>query len=75
MYEDIVRQRVGGYGIPAIPTKSAEQLCQSGYGKDAIPSYRLPLIYKDKYELVLIASLPMGEGEGGLLLFSFFNFI
>ncbi len=25
-----------------------------GYGKDAIPSYRLPLIYKDKYEYILI---------------------
>ena len=44
---------VGGYGIPAIPTKSAGHSWQSGYGKDAIPSYRLPLIYKAKYELVL----------------------
>ena len=46
---------VGGYGIPAIPTKSVGQLWQSGYGKDAIPSYRLPLIY-NKYEHVLIVN-------------------
>ena len=39
---------VGGYGIPAIPTQSAGQSWQSGYGRDAIPSYRLPFIYKDK---------------------------
>ena len=39
MYE---RQYVGGYGIPAIPTKLVGQSWQSGYGKDAIPSYRLP---------------------------------
>lgn len=44
---------VGGYGILAIPTKSAVLSCQSGYGRDAIPSYRLPLIYKDKYERIL----------------------
>ncbi len=44
---------VGGYGILAIPTKSAEQSWQSGYGRDAIPSYRLPLIYKDKDEHIL----------------------
>ena len=44
---------VGGYGILAIPTKSAEQSWQSGYGRDAIPSYRLPLIYKDNYEHIL----------------------
>ena len=50
MYE---RQYVGGYGIPAIPTKPVGQSWQSRYGKDAIPSYRLPLIYKAKYELVL----------------------
>ena len=24
-----------------------------GYGRDAIPSYRLPLIYNDKYEHLL----------------------
>ena len=45
---------VGGYGILAIPTKSAVLLCQSGYGRDAIPSYRLPLIYTDKYERILM---------------------
>ena len=45
---------VGGYGILAIPTKSAEQSWQSGYGRDAIPSYRLPLVYKDKYDAYLI---------------------
>ena len=45
---------VGGYGIPAIPTKPVGKSWQSGYGKDAIPSYRLPLIYKDKYEYILI---------------------
>ncbi len=48
---------VGGYGILAIPTKSAEQSWQSGYGRDAIPSYRLPLIYKDNYEHILIIAL------------------
>ena len=41
---------VGGYGILAIPTKLAVQSWQSGYGRDAIPSYILPFIYKDKYE-------------------------
>ena len=48
---------VGGYGILAIPTKLAVQSWQSGYGRDAIPSYRLPFIYfiyKDKYEYLLI---------------------
>ena len=44
---------VGGYGILAIPTKLAVQSWQSGYGRDAIPSYRLPLIYKDNYEHIL----------------------
>ena len=41
---------VGGYGILAIPSKLAVQSWQSRYGRDAIPSYRLPFIYKDKYE-------------------------
>ena len=45
---------VGGYGILAVPTKSAVLSCQSGYGRNAIPSYRLPLIYKDKYEHILM---------------------
>ena len=36
MYE---QQYVGGYGIPAIPTKLPRQLWQSRYGRDAIPSY------------------------------------
>ena len=40
---------VGGYGILAIPSKLAVQSWQSRYGRDAIPSYRLPFIYKDKY--------------------------
>ena len=35
---------VGGYGILAIPTILAVQSWQSGYGRDAIPSYRY--IYK-----------------------------
>ena len=48
---------VGGYGILAIPTKSADQSWQSGYGRDAIPSYRLPLIYKDKNEHILILKM------------------
>ena len=51
---------VGGYGILAIPNKSTRQSWQSGYGRDAIPSYRLPLIYKDKYELIL---MPVPEDE------------
>ena len=34
--------------------KPAEQSWQSGYGRDAIPSYRLPLVYKDKYDAYLI---------------------
>ena len=54
MYE---RQYVGGYGIPAIPTKPVGQSWHSGYGKDAIPSYRLPLIYNDKFEHILIHKL------------------
>ena len=33
------QNKVGGYGILAIPTKLAVQLWQSGYGRDAIPSY------------------------------------
>ena len=45
---------VGGYGILAIPTKLAVQSWQSGYGRDAIPSYRLLFIYKDKYEYLLM---------------------
>ena len=53
-------QSVGGYGIPAIPTLLWLSCRFSGYGKDAIPSYRLPLIYKDKYELVL---MPVLEDE------------
>ena len=44
---------VGGYGILAIPTKLPVQSWQSGYGRDAIPSYRLPFIYKDKCEYLL----------------------
>ena len=37
---------VGGYGILAMPTKKqVGQSWQSEYGKDAIPSYRLPLTY------------------------------
>ena len=44
---------VGGYGILAIPSKLAVQSWQSGYGRDAIPSYRLLFIYKDKYEYLL----------------------
>ena len=45
------------YGILAIPTKLAVQSWQSGYGRDAIPSYRLPLIYKDKNEYILILKM------------------
>ena len=44
---------VGGYGILAIPSKLAVQSWQSRYGRDAIPSYRLPFIYKDKYKYLL----------------------
>ena len=40
--------------MPVIPTKEVRPLWQSGYGKDAIPSYRLPLIYKDNYEHILV---------------------
>ena len=39
--------------VLTIPTKLAVQSWQSGYGRDAIPSYRLPLIYKDKYDHIL----------------------
>ena len=46
---------VGGYGIPAIPTKSVGQSWQSGYGIPAIPSYRKPYMVISRIKKVMVA--------------------